>query len=128
MPEQSYLASPRRPGQVRRPDVSFVTTDRMPVPRPPGHLPFRPDLAVEVVSPTDNAYELQDKLADHRSAGVPLVWVVWPHVQLVQQHAPGKPMAEFHSGDTLTGGDVLPGLAVAVSDLFSVGGPTGPGQ
>ena len=119
MPEQSYQAFPRTPGQVRRPDVSFVAAGRMPAPRPPGHLPVRPDLAVEVVSPTDNAYELQDKLADYRSAGVPLVWVVWPHVHLVQQHTPGRPIVELFPGDTLTGGDVLPGFAVAVAELFA---------
>ena len=118
MPEQSYQAFPRSPGQVRRPDVSFLSNGRVPLPRPSGHLPIRPDLAVEVVSPTDNAYELQDKLADYRSADVPLVWVVWPHVQLVQQHRPNQPIVEFRPGDTLTGGDVLPGLAVAVADLF----------
>ena len=106
--------------------MSYVLAGRMPTPRPSGHLRFRPDVAVEVVSPTDNAYELQAKLADYRSVAIPLVWVVWPHVRLVQVHTPDNPIVELRDGDTLTAGDALPGFAVAVADLFAGATPDSP--
>ena len=118
MPEQTFQCFPDDPGRVRRPDVAYVAAGRMPDPRPPGHLPIRPDLAVEVVSPSDNAYDLEQKLDDYRSAQIPLVWVLFPHVRLVRVHAPGQPNVERRPGDTLDGGPVLPGFAVAVADLF----------
>ena len=92
---------------------------RVPTPRP-GTCRSGRTAAVEVVSPTDNAYELQDKLDDYRSVGIPLVWVVWRHVRLVQLRvdAAGRPIVELRPGETLTGGDVLPGFAVAVAELF----------
>ena len=118
LPEQSFQCFPDDPDGFRRPDVAFIAAGRVPTPPPAGHMPIRPDLAVEVVSPTDNAYDLQDKLDDYRSVGIPLVWVVWPHVRLVQLLVPGQPIVELRPGDTLTGGDVLPGFAVAVAELF----------
>ena len=78
--EQSFRCFPNDPDGFRRPDVAFITRDRVPAIRPQGHIPFRPDLAVEVVSPTDNVYELEQKLADYEAAEVPLVWVLIPAV------------------------------------------------
>lgn len=118
LPEQSFRCFPLKPAQVRRPDIAFIVTARIPPVLPTGHVLVAPDLAVEVVSPTNTAYEVDEKLDDYRSAGVPLVWVVYPHVQVVQQHPLGGPIVELRPGDTLGGGSVLPGLAVAVAELF----------
>ena len=115
---QSFRCVPNDPRGFRRPDVSFVAAGRIQAPAPDGPLPFAPDLAVEVVSPTDNVEELESKLADYRSAEIPLVWVVIPAVRLVRVFPRGGPIVELRAGDTLTGGDVLPGFAVAVADLF----------
>src|SRR5207244_9611398 len=69
----------------RRPDIAFVTNDRWPESTP---IPYRgnpvdvvPDLAVEVVSPTDDAEALQEKVEEYLRAGVRLVWVVYPLVR-----------------------------------------------
>ncbi len=118
LPEQTFLCFPDNPDQTRRPDVSLVVAARVPRPWPPGHLTFPPDLAVEVLSPNDVAVELELKLDDYRSACVPLVWVVVPDLRMVRVHPLGGPMTELRNGDTLTGGDVLPGFVVAVADLF----------
>ncbi len=118
LPEQTYLCFPDDPDQTRRPDVSLIVTARVPRPWPTGHLTVRPDLAVEVVSPNDAAIELEIKLDDYRSAGIPLVWVVIPDVRLVRVHRLGGPITEVRPGDILGGEPVLPGFAVAVADLF----------
>ncbi len=123
VPEQTFQCFPDDPGGVRRPDVAFVAAGRLPVPWPPGHVRVRPDLAVEVTSPNDEVDELELKLADYRSAGVPLVWVVIPAVRLVRVLRLDGSVAHLRDGDTLDGDAVLPGFAVAVADLFPAVAP-----
>lgn len=118
LPEQTFQCFPNDPDETRRPDVAFLLAAKVPVPWPPGHLRVVPDLAVEVVSPNDNLYAAEEKLADYRSAGVPVVWVFVPNVRLVRIHRLGGPVVELRDGDTLGGDPVLPGFAVAVTDLF----------
>ena len=118
LPEPSFRCFPDDPMTVRRPDVAFLAADRVPSPRPPGHVLVRPDLAVEVTSPNDEVDELELKLADYRSAGIPLVWVVIPAVRLVRVLRLDGSVTHLRAGDTLDGGTVLPGFAVAVNDLF----------
>ena len=120
MPEQSYRCFPGDPNKVRRPDVSFVLAEKRPNgPLRRGHTPTAPDLAVEVVSPNDIAYDLEEKIADYRSAGVPLIWVVYPNRRKVHVYEGGSEVPTiFHESDTLTGGSVLPEFKVKVADLF----------
>ena len=117
LPEQSFRCFPDA-DQVRRPDVAFIAAGRTPDPLPAGHVAVVPDLAVEVVSPNDEVDELELQLADYRSAAVPLVWVVIRAVRLVRVFPRGGPNLELGFGDTLDGGTVLPGFAVAMADLF----------
>ncbi len=118
LPEQTFRCFPDDPSGVRRPDVAFIAAGRVPSPRPAGYVTVRPDLAVEVVSPNDEVDELELKLAEYRSAGVPLVWVVIPAVRMVRVLRLDGSVAHLRDGDTLDGGPVLPGFAVAVADLF----------
>src|SRR3954469_7627368 len=77
------------PGKVRKPDVSFVRSGRLPNDRPPeGHIKLAPDLVVEVISPGDLAYEIDEKVAEYLAAGVRLVWVVNPKTRSVRIHRP----------------------------------------
>ncbi len=107
-----------KPSQVRRPDIAFITAGRLAGVPDEGHVPIRPDLAVEVVSPGDIVYELDEELLDYANAGVPLVWVVYPAARIVRVFRPGRPIDQLSDGDTLHGGDVLPGFAVALGDLW----------
>src|SRR4051794_13564335 len=83
--DASYRCFPTAPGKVRKPDVSFIRTSRLPGGRAPrrGHCSIPPDLAVEVVSPDDEATELDQKVDEYLTAGVPLVWLVWPESRTV---------------------------------------------
>ncbi len=116
--EASFRCFPDDPAGWRRPDVAFVAAGRVPLHAPPGPLDLAPDLAVEVTSPSDKLEDLEVKLADYRSAGILLVWVVIPAVRTVRVFPLDGPDHALRAGDTLTGGAVLPGFAVAVADLF----------
>ncbi len=106
--------------RVRKPDVSFVRRDRLPAGGlPEGWFRIPPDIAVEVVSPGDAAYDVEEKLADYRSAGIPLIWVVFPNRRTVHIYSGGNEVpAILHESDELTGGEILPGFACKVADLF----------
>ena len=107
-------------GLVRAPDVSFVNWNRVVgrrVPRQPvPHL--SPNLAVEVLSRSNTRREMDRKLDDYFASGVELVWYVDPESRTVRVFAARDAVATLGAGDTLDGGGVLPGFAVAVADLL----------
>ncbi|MBX9580790.1 MAG: Uma2 family endonuclease, partial [Gemmataceae bacterium] len=117
--ESMYRCFPSRPRQVRRPDVSYIRRDRLPNGRVPiGICRVAPDLAVEVISPGDGYYEVDEKVADYFDAGVPLVWVVSPKTRTVLvYHADGS-ARRLRDTDDLTADPVVPGFRVRVADLF----------
>lgn len=118
VPEQTFQCFPHAPGLVRRPDISFISADRLSGVPEEGHVPIPPDLAIEVVSPNDKIYELDEKLADYRLAGVTLVWVVNPKLRHVRVHRLDLTMSQLNDGDTLSGESVLPGFTVVVKELL----------
>ncbi len=103
---------------VRAPDVAFVTRERLPSVPPHGSLRVAPDLAVEVLSPQQTASEIVERLGDYLAAGTRVFWIVDPRTRRVVVHAVDGPMRVLREGDTLDGGTVVPGLAIAVADLF----------
>lgn len=108
----------------RRPDVAFVSYTRWERGRPFPHTdpwPVVPDLAVEVVSPNDQAEELRIKVAEYLRGGVPLVWVVYPQLRLVDVYDGAKTMRTVEENEVLDGGAVLPGLKLALDTIFAGG-------
>jgi Uma2 family endonuclease len=121
--DASYQCFVDAPGKVRKPDASFIRSGRLAGERSPkGHCPIPPDLAVEVISPGDLAYEVDEKVAEYLAAGVPLVWVVSPptrRVRVYRSHAsPHGSVAELTVGDMIGGDDVLPGFSCPVAKFF----------
>ncbi len=109
---------------VRRPDVCFVRSGRLPNNEPPtGHIPVAPDLCVEVISPTDLAYDVDEKVRLYLAAGTVLVWVVNPEVRTVRIHRADGSIAGANEDDEITGEQVLPNLAVRARDFL----PAAPG-
>lgn len=109
----------RSPDVVRVPDVSFIARGRIPKDAGRGFVPFAPDLAVEIVSPSDRAEDVYGKVRGYLEAGVRMVWVVWPAYRAITVHTVSGEVRELSSEDTLDGGDVLPGFQIPVSELFS---------
>jgi Uma2 family endonuclease len=118
--ECGYTCFPGKPNQMRRPDVSCVRADRLPFDRiGDGFLTIRPDLAVEVISPNDRVFDLEEKLDDYRDAGIPLIWLIYPPSRRVRILRPEGAPTELRPGDELTGEEVLPGFRCRVADLFA---------
>jgi Uma2 family endonuclease len=104
----------RDPDSVRAPDVAFVSQERARLhPTERGFFPGPPDLAIEVVSPTDEPAELEQKIVDYLEAGTALVWVVYPGKRLVHVFRSLSDSVIAQEGDTLTGDPVLPGFVLA---------------
>ncbi len=121
--DASYQCYPDAPDKVRRPDVSYVGSGRFPNNTvPQGHSRIPPDLAIEVVSPNDLAYDVAEKVREYLAAGVRLVWVIDPHSRIVQVHRPAGAAAGrlsgLESGDTISGEDVLSGFSCPVAEFF----------
>jgi Uma2 family endonuclease len=105
----------------RRPDVSFVSYDRWPRGRPVPRTSFWdvvPDLAVEVVSPTNTATEILDKIDEFFRAGVRLVWVIYPVKEQIYVYESRTVIRVLTLGDELDGGAVLPGFRLPLATLF----------
>lgn len=109
----------RLPHTVRVPDASYVKADRLPEQGiGPGLMQLAPDLAVEVLSPSETASELEEKLDDYIAAGTPLIWVIDPVRRTVMIVAADAPVRWLREGETFDGGLVIPGFSCAVSDIF----------
>jgi Uma2 family endonuclease len=110
-----------KPGQVRIPDLCFIAWDRLPgrqLPRDP--IPdLVPDLAVEVLSEGNTPGEMGRKLADYFAAGVRLVWLIDPRARTVRIHTASDQSSLLDERQTLDGGDVLPGFALPLGQLFA---------
>ena len=107
--------------RVRIPDVSFVSFDRVPdrlIPAEP-ILNFAPDLAVEVLSPSNTRREIAQKLVEYFASGTRLAWIVDPDARTIAvHHGPGEPTSVLTAADALDGEDVLPGFSLGAADLF----------
>ena len=109
----------RDPDTVRAPDVAFVSSERLGTDEAPaGFLKMAPDLAVEVVSPSDSAAAVQSKVEDWLGAGTRLVWVVYPDTRSVTVYRSLHEAEVLSEPDALDGSPVLPDFALPVSDLF----------
>jgi Uma2 family endonuclease len=107
------------PDTVRAPDVAFVRAERFPPGGVKGFFQGAPDIAVEVVSPSDRASEVAAKVQDWLRAGCSLVWVVDPESRTVTVHRSPKEIAILTAADTLVGIDVLPEFLMPVVKVFS---------
>ena len=113
------LELPWDPEQVRAPDVAFVSGSRLEGGRlPPKFFRGAPDLAVEVVSPSDNAADLQQKVHDYLGAGARLVWILYPESRTAVVYRPDGAARLLGDRDALDGEDVVPGLALPLADVF----------
>jgi Uma2 family endonuclease len=108
------------PDTVLAPDVAFVRTDRLPAEEEADRFArLAPDLAVEVVSPSDTGPEVDEKVGLYLGAGVPLVWVVDPRRQTVRVWKADGTDRLLTADHELDGGAVLPGLRVPIARLFA---------
>ena len=109
----------RDPQTLAVPDVAFLNWGRLPDRAwPAGYVPVPPDLAIEVLSPSDDPTVVAKKRELYRRAGVPLVWWVDPVRQTVAVFRCGQFVAELGENEVLDGEEVLPGFRLPVADIF----------
>jgi Uma2 family endonuclease len=77
-----------------------------------------PVLAVEILSPSDNEEDINDKIDEYLRAGVALVWLVDPHFRTVHVHRPGAEPELFNVHQELIAQPHLPGFRVPVAQVF----------
>lgn len=99
------------------PDVAYISRERMPnLPDRMGLVP--PELAVEVMSPTDKKKAMRQKAQRYLDNGTLLVWLVLPTEQSIEVYDGDHDVVTLTLADTLTGGSVLPDFSLSVADLF----------
>ncbi|HRQ37935.1 MAG TPA: Uma2 family endonuclease [Chloroflexota bacterium] len=109
----------RNPDTVRAADVIFISHKRFRQARSAGYLDVAPELVVEVMSPDNTWSEVQKKLAEYFAVDVLMVWVVDPQLEQVHVYRSPEQMKLLRKEDALTGGDVLPGFQVALTEIFT---------
>src|SRR5688572_4499350 len=104
------------PDTVRGPDVAFVARSRVPAGGiPVAYWPGAPDLAVEVLSPSETRSEIDEKIEEYLRGGTRQVWVVDPARRRVTIHRPNGAPQLLSEADTLEGADLLPGFRYPLS-------------
>lgn len=110
------------PDTVRAPDVAFVTRARADrVGDVQEFWPGAPDVAIEVISPTDTYVEVDEKVAEYLDAGCRMVVVVNPRRRIATVYRSHDQIALLTEADVLDGGDVVPGWRLPLADVFRFG-------
>jgi Uma2 family endonuclease len=113
-----------QPGSVRMPDVAVFLWEHFPdrtLPR--GQVLARtPDLAVEILSPSNTEDEMEQKRREYFAGGAHLVWQVYPNTRRVQVYTSLESFEELGEDETLTGGDVLPEFTLSIRRWFESAG------
>ena len=106
-------------GNLRSPDVTFIRNEKLPGGKSPeGFAEVVPDLAVEVLSPSDSFTQVGRKIGEYIECGVPLVWLVDPARETVTVYRSLSETEQHGSQDTIDAEPVLPGFSCPVSKFF----------
>jgi Uma2 family endonuclease len=108
-------------GLVRIPDVAFISWARVPGGKVPSEpVPFlAPDLAVEVLSPSNTRREMERKRREYFGAGVRMMWMIDIETRMVDVYTAAEKSTTLPESATLDGGDVLPGFELRLRELFA---------
>ena len=105
------------PERTRGADVAFISTPRLPE-NPRKFMHGAPDLAVEILSPSNKAIEVEQKVRDYLEAGARLVWVLAAEVKTATVYRADGTARLLRENDSLDGEDVLPGLTIPLREIF----------
>ena len=109
------------PDTVREPDVYYISAEKLPLDvRVAGYYEVVPDMVAEIRSPSDRRAEFDEKIQMWLDFGARLVLAVYPTTRTIAAHQPGLPTVTLAYDDTLDGGDVIPGFACPLKDVFDL--------
>ncbi len=109
-------------GATRSPDVSWIESSRwnsLPKAQRRKFAPIDPDFVIELMSPTDDLTELQQKMMEYIDCGVKLGWLICPDEKQVEVYRNGQDKEVLDNPQFLCGENILPGLTVDLSDIFN---------
>jgi Uma2 family endonuclease len=116
--ETGFIIS-RNPDTVRAPDAAFIGNEKL-----AKHgitekfFPVAPDLAVEVVSPSDKKRDIEEKIKDYLTAGVPIVWIIYPQNRVAAVYRQSNIVSILREDDELDGENILPNFRLSLSKIF----------
>jgi Uma2 family endonuclease len=118
------------PRVIRMPDISFISWDRVPpeldsFPASPV-MELIPDLAIEVISPSNRPGEMKIKLQEYFKRGVKLVWYLYHSQRKLRSFSSPKRGTDVRLDDYLDGRDVLPGFRIKLQDVYDQAFPKRP--
>ena len=107
------------PNTKRIPDLSFMTTERVRQIQPDKDIEGAPDLAIEVLSPSDTVTAMRRKVKQYFAAGSRAVWLVYPESREIEiRNTAAGPSRVLSENDTLEAPELLPGFSAKVASFF----------
>ena len=107
------------PDTVRAPDIAFIAKENLPADEPKeGFWPGAPDLAIEVLSPSDQAEEVAAKTKMWLDSGVQQVWIVDPRKKSLTVHRSSGEVSVFNNDQLFESGEIVPGFSMSVAELI----------
>ena len=104
---------------VRCPDFGFTRYDRFPGGEvPDGFVEFAPDLAVEIISPSEEPADMARKVGEYFASGAQQVWHMFPETQTIQVFRSPVEVTTYAAEDEIDLSDILPGFRSRVGKLF----------
>lgn len=108
-----------RSGNIRCPDAAFTLKERLPGGRPPAEFPdCAPDLAVEIISPSEDRADMARKVEEYFDAGAREVWQLIPETQQLKRFRSPEDQTLLEATDAVDGGELLPGFRCRVAEPF----------
>jgi Uma2 family endonuclease len=103
----------------RKPDVVYVRLARLPDERiPEGDILVAPDLVVEVLSPGNSGFEVDEKLDEYLAAGVSLVWIVNPDRKTIHVFRADGTNRRYRASEVIENEPLLPGFRLPIPEVF----------
>lgn len=103
--------------QMRRPDIAYFTKEQIQQGRKGEDV--IPAFVVEVLSETDQAYRIEEKIAEYYKAGVQVVWNIIPEHEVVYVYTSRKNVTICLENDVCSAAPVLPDFTISVNTLFA---------
>ena len=106
----------------RVPDVAFISFERFPEggEDKSSRWHIAPDLTVEVISPTDDYEDVQEKITEYFTFGVKQVWIISPESKTLTVYFSRTNVKILTETDELIGEEILPGFRLKLSGIFAV--------
>lgn len=115
---------PHDPHNIRIPDIAFTGNARKQALSTEGYIPYMPDLAIEIMSPSQRAADMRNKALFYLQNGGHTVWIFYPAHRMIDvctlQVDELLHVEQYDEDSTLRGSEVLPNFSVTVRDFFNV--------